>query len=114
MANFHKEENRLATFKNWTVPFINPGKLAMIGFFWPEDSSDIVKCYFCGVKIGAWVNGDDVLTEHQRWSQECPLIRRRRTKNVPLDIAEIDKILPPKVYDACACFCYRLYNISKK
>lgn len=88
------ESNRLRTFNNWTVPFISKNDLAMLGFYY-YGPSDLVKCYFCSVEIGMWEEGDDVLTDHIRWSPSCNLIRRNPTTNVPINAELLNQTLPP-------------------
>ena len=65
--NLNVEENRLKTFENWHVQFIDKNTLAMLGFYY-YGPNDLVKCVFCGVEIGMWEEGDDVLTDHMKWS----------------------------------------------
>lgn len=100
-CDLHKEKERLKTFKNWPVKFINPEKLARSGFFYIGLNTDHVQCYFCKVRIGSWVPGDDEIMEHLRWSQSCPLLRRLYTNNYPIDWYQLDEILPPYSYDVC-------------
>src|ERR1700704_955388 len=91
--NLHKEQVRLETFKKWTVKFISSEKLAKTGFFSNEPGTDIVECYFCKVKLWFWDKDDDVVDEHIRWSQNCPLIRRRCTNNIPISLNEMNQLL---------------------
>lgn len=88
------EANRLKTFENWNVSYIDKHQLALLGFYY-YGPSDMVKCYFCGVEIGMWEDGDDVLTDHMRWSAYCNLLRRNDTNNVPIDATRLDNALPP-------------------
>jgi baculoviral IAP repeat-containing protein 7/8 len=88
------EANRLRTFENWNVSFIDKHQLALLGFYY-YGPNDLVKCYFCGVEVGMWEEGDDVLTDHMRWSPSCNLIRRNTTDNVPLNEALLNQTLPP-------------------
>lgn len=88
------EANRLKTFDNWNVSFIDKHMLALLGFYY-YGPGDLVKCYFCGVEIGMWEEGDDVLTDHMRWSPSCNLIRRHHTNNVPISEAVLNQTLPP-------------------
>lgn len=88
------EANRLKTFENWHVLFVDKHQLALLGFYY-YGPSDLVKCYFCGVEIGMWEEGDDVLTDHMRWSPSCSLIRRNETNNVPINEAILNQTLPP-------------------
>lgn len=97
------EENRLKTFNNigWPHNFIQPRILAKTGFYFvgPDDE---VKCQFCKVVIKKWEADDNEVAEHQRWSPCCPLLRRRRTNNKPIEpITELNALLPPLSFDIC-------------
>jgi len=46
---------------------MDANQLAAAGFYF-RNQSDIVHCVFCEVEIGYWMEGDDGLKEHQRWS----------------------------------------------
>lgn len=94
ISDLNVEANRLKTFDNWCVPFIDKNQLALLGFYY-YGPNDLVKCYFCGVEVGMWEDGDDVLTDHMRWSPSCNLIRRRHTNNVPINEALLNQTLPP-------------------
>lgn len=94
------EENRLKTFgSNWPHAFISPRILAKTGIFYigPHDR---VKCYFCSVSIENWEMGDNEITEHLRWSKNCPLLIRRVTTNVE-PVMELEQLLPKINYDIC-------------
>lgn len=90
--DLHFEVNRLKTFEFWDVPFINKHDLALLGFYYNNDR-DIVKCIFCGVEIGMWERGDDVLTDHIKWSPSCTLLTQQHTKNVPINQNKLNHIL---------------------
>lgn len=90
------ELNRLNTFHSWPVSFIDKHQLARFGFFY-YGPSDLVKCFFCKVEIGMWEEGDDVLTDHIRWSDRCPLILGFPTDNVAIDENLLREQLPPPV-----------------
>lgn len=93
-TDLNVEVNRLKTFDNWRVAFIDKHQLALLGFYY-YGPTDMVKCFFCGVEIGMWEEGDDVLADHMRWSPSCSLIRRSQTNNVPINEAILDQTLPP-------------------
>lgn len=93
-SDLNIEANRLRTFEHWNVPFIDKHKLALLGFYY-YGPNDLVKCYFCGVEVGMWEEGDDVLSDHMRWSPSCNFIRRNRTNNVPINEAVLNQTLPP-------------------
>ena len=101
------EAQRLRTFDRWPVPFIDKHQLALLGFYY-FGPGDLVKCYFCGIEIGMWEEGDDVLADHVRWSPLCPFICRLRTNNVPINEDLLNRMLggvhnaPPNVgVDVC-------------
>lgn len=87
-----REVNRLITFDNWKLDFIDKNKLALLGFYY-IGPSDLVKCYFCNVEIGAWEKGDDILDDHIKWSPSCKFIQRRETTNTPVDAKKLNQIL---------------------
>lgn len=94
--NLRYEEHRLKTFDDvgWPHSFINPAKLAKTGFYY-IGPFDQVKCYFCKVVVWLWEIGDDEVKDHLKWSPCCPLLRRRRTTNMPIEPAsDLDELLP--------------------
>lgn len=97
---YKKEEIRLESFRYWDVNYICKEKLSLTGFYF-IGPNDMCKCYFCKVEIGLWEAGDNVLTEHLRWSPNCPLLRRRLTDNEPINQGQLEEILPPASYDVC-------------
>lgn len=97
---FHREDERLKTFKFWPLKFIDCKEMAMIGFFYTGDA-DKTKCYFCEVEIHSWQRGDTPLSEHIRWSKNCPLIRRCTTNNVAINSNELNRLLPQLNFDIC-------------
>lgn len=88
------ETNRLRTFDNWNVPFIDKHRLALLGFYY-YGPRDLVKCYFCNVEVGMWEEGDDILADHMKWSSSCSFICRRHTNNIPIDENLLNQTLPP-------------------
>lgn len=100
--DMYREDFRLRSFEGkWPHTFVEARILAKTGFYLigPEDQ---VKCYFCKVEIGRWEIGDDAVTEHVRWSPNCPLLKRRETANEPIQPTdELDQLLPPLSYDVC-------------
>ncbi|KAH8286105.1 hypothetical protein KR054_002713 [Drosophila jambulina] len=100
MNDLNREEARLKTFINWPLEWLDKHQLAQTGMYYTK-VNDKVKCYFCGVEIGCWEQEDQPVPEHQRWSPNCPLLRRRTTNNVPLSGEDLDRVLPPISYDIC-------------
>lgn len=99
-VDYNKEEDRLETFNDWTNTFIDKNILAKIGFYFLK-VEDRVKCHFCRIVVKKWINGDDPVEEHMKWSSSCPLMRRRTTRNIPKNEEELDAILPPQFSDVC-------------
>lgn len=97
---YKKESVRLESFRYWDVNFICKEKLSLTGFYF-IGPNDMCKCYFCKAEIGLWEAGDNVLTEHLRWSPNCPLLRRRLTDNEPINQGQLEEVLPPASYDVC-------------
>lgn len=96
-----RENVRLQTFTDaWPHDFIQPAALAKVGFFWKKQG-DLVKCVFCKIEISRFEAGDQALSEHIRWSPNCPLLRRRPTNNVPINATELNELLPAASYDVC-------------
>lgn len=94
------EEERLKTFKNWSIDFINYKKLASTGMFY-TGQADRTKCFFCEIEIHSWKVCDDPVEEHLRWSLTCPLLRRRMTNNIPTNSEELNRMLPEIGADIC-------------
>lgn len=97
MYDLAHERHRLLTFDFdcWPHDFINPRKLAKSGFYY-VGPYDQVQCFFCNVRIWKWEMGDNEVTEHRRWSPQCPLLERRETTNVPIKpiITQSDDVPP--------------------
>lgn len=82
--NMTLECDRLATFKNgWPLKFLSDKQMAAAGFYFlckKEDGRicDDVKCIYCGIELGKWVEGDDPLQDHEKWSPNCWFLRRMK------------------------------------
>lgn len=100
---FHREDKRLQTFGLWPLKYINPKVMAMIGFFYTGEN-DKAKCYFCEVEIYSWERTDSPVSEHMRWSKNCPLMRRYITNNEPINLKELDRLLPKLSFDVCGVY----------
>lgn len=91
--NMTLECDRLATFKNgWPLKFLSDKQMAAAGFYFlckKEDGRicDDVKCIYCGIELGKWVEGDDPLQDHEKWSPNCWFLRRMKkgTEDVGYD-----------------------------
>lgn len=80
--NLYLETDRLKTFEEWPIPFINKIDLASSGFYY-TNRRDIVKCIYCQVEVGCWVEHDSPDFEHERHSPMCRYIlwKKRSLQN---------------------------------
>lgn len=94
--DLYQEKYRLSTFtSDWPHAYISPNILAKTGFYF-IGPYDRVMCHFCKVEVNAWEMGDNEVTEHVRWSIDCPLLQQRKTDNVPLEpISDYMKLIAP-------------------
>lgn len=81
---FRDEQTRLDSFKGWISPHVTKEDLAMNGFYYTS-ISDNARCYYCGVEISDWVNGDSVGEEHRKHSPYCEIVKGEYVENYPID-----------------------------
>lgn len=97
--NMKKERDRLLTYTNWPLHYMDPKDLAKAGFY-STHYEDAVRCAFCNVEICRWEEGDDPMADHQRWANNCPFVRGMNVGNIPMD--PNDKVeLPCRGQDTC-------------
>lgn len=84
--DYRIEEDRLRSYENWPIPYINPAKLAAAGFYYTNEG-DKVRCFECKVQIEEWFEGDNPMAEHERWQDKCRFIRKIPCGNVLIDIS---------------------------
>jgi hypothetical protein len=70
------------TFKYWRVPFMDVNQLAAAEFFF-TNRGDLVRCAFCEMEVGQWVEGDDAFKDHQRCSPSCAFVKELFVGNIP-------------------------------
>jgi len=80
--NLKREVDRRKTFKDWHVPFMDVNQLVAAGFL-STYRGEVVRCAFCGVEGGHWVEGDDAFKYHQRWSPSCEFVKGLFAGNIP-------------------------------
>jgi len=61
--NLNTEADSRKKYEKWRIHIMEPKQLAAAGFYF-TNQSDLVRCFFCGVEMGHWEEGDDVLKEH--------------------------------------------------
>lgn len=94
------ESERLRSFASWPVSYIEPEKLAASGFYYLGEG-DKVRCFECGIEICQWVEGDDPMEDHKRWSDRCRFIRKLPCGNVPIGVDPSTVPLARPSYDVC-------------
>ncbi|PIK61629.1 putative baculoviral IAP repeat-containing protein 7-A-like [Apostichopus japonicus] len=65
--DYFREKQRLESFENWPKDhFLKPVVFAKAGFFKSDksDKGDKVTCFYCGVNLEEWEEGDDPQNEH--------------------------------------------------
>lgn len=84
-VGYRSERVRLGSFVGWPVTFLSPADLAAAGFYYTR-SSDIVRCFCCGLELYKWEEGDSPQSLHQRWQGQCRFLRKLPCGNVPLGV----------------------------
>nr|ULH81361.1 inhibitor of apoptosis protein-1 [Cotesia chilonis] len=84
-ADYRLESVRLQSYTNWPLSFMDPAKLAAAGFYYTGHDDD-VKCFECGLAIRQWVEGDNPMSDHQRWQSNCRFVRKLPCGNVPIGV----------------------------
>lgn len=83
IPQFNYEKERLKSFDGWPVSFLSPSSMASAGFYYMK-REDIVRCAFCGVEVGCWVEGDNPMQDHERWSPSCRFVKKMPVGNIPI------------------------------
>ncbi|XP_078321655.1 baculoviral IAP repeat-containing protein 8-like [Crassostrea virginica] len=66
---------RLGTFRDWLrISTQSAESMAEAGFFHPPGNNDVVFCFYCGVGLEKWEEGDEPWGEHARWSPNCVFV----------------------------------------
>ncbi|EFN76761.1 death-associated inhibitor of apoptosis 1 [Harpegnathos saltator] len=92
--DYHFEDARLESYKDWPCVSVRPERLAAAGFYYTGES-DKVRCFECHVEISQWLPDDDPMVDHQRWSGKCRFIRGIPCGNVPKGVDP--STIPPSV-----------------
>lgn len=111
--DYRFEQARLDSFENWPVSYISTADLAAAGFYYTKQI-DRVRCFECNAEICRWEEGDNPMTEHQRWGGRCRFIRKLPCGNVPIGVDPSTVPMPrPRSEDVCGP--YRLdYRLNSE
>lgn len=93
LESLRYEDERLHTFIDWPVKFIQPKDLASNGFYYLREK-DHVACIFCRGVVGSWEEGDTPADEHKKHFSNCAFIRGQPVGNVPSRLGKILNRLP--------------------
>lgn len=85
LIDYHYESARRESYRNWPLTYMDPCKLSAAGFYY-TGNDDRVKCFECGVEIYQWVEGDNPMSDHQRWRPNCRFIRKIPCGNIPIGV----------------------------
>lgn len=47
--------------------------------------ADCVRCFFCGIGLKSWVEGDNPLVEHIRWRPNCGFLLSTKGRQFIMD-----------------------------
>uniref|UniRef100_A0A1B6KJG8 RING-type domain-containing protein n=1 Tax=Graphocephala atropunctata TaxID=36148 RepID=A0A1B6KJG8_9HEMI len=109
IPQFNYERERIKSFEGWPVSFLSSNVMAAAGFYFLK-REDVVRCAFCGVEVGCWVEGDDPMQDHERWSPSCRFVRKLPVGNVPLNATNTNNntdVPKESGYDTCGRIEFR-------
>jgi len=82
--NYKYERVRLETFQSWPANAkVEAWKMARAGLLYTGQGEE-VRCIWCGVVMGEWQFGDQVMARHRQTSPQCPFVLQT-SDNVPCD-----------------------------
>lgn len=87
------EGERLNTFIDWPITWLNPSALAKEGLYYLR-KKDHVSCVYCRGIIGAWEPGDVPRVEHRRHFPNCRFVNNLPVGNVTLEVGKMLRSLP--------------------
>ncbi|XP_015178414.1 PREDICTED: death-associated inhibitor of apoptosis 2-like isoform X2 [Polistes dominula] len=102
--DYRFETNRLQTFEDWPVNFMDPKDLAAAGFYYLH-SEDKVRCFECKIEVYNWEEGDVPMKDHKLHSPRCRFVRNIPCGNVPIGVDPDTVPLPtPRENDVCGLY----------
>lgn len=101
----YREADRLETFENFPLHFLDSYKLAKSGCY-NLGGYKGVQCYFCKVIIRRWYPSDDEIQRHLKKGPKCPLLTLKRTCNIPTNVGELNKMLSSITTNSSYNLCY--------
>lgn len=77
--SFADQNTRLKSFQSCTF-CANVADTVRAGFYY-TGTSDIVQCFYCGLKLRNWDPSDDPWVEHARHGKNCPFVINMKGKD---------------------------------
>ncbi|KAI4504034.1 hypothetical protein M0802_000505 [Mischocyttarus mexicanus] len=108
---YRLETNRLKTFEQWPITFIDPKDLAAAGFYY-LCIEDRVRCFECKIEVYNWEEGDVPMTDHMRHSPRCRFVRNIPCGNVPIGV-DPNLVPPPSPIGHDVCGIYEPENYPR-
>lgn len=75
------EYQREKTFRHWPPALKQTPRMMLDAGFFYSGKYDRVICYYCGLKIFGWLEGDDPWTKHNTGSTSCALVQLWKMEN---------------------------------
>lgn len=92
--NYANEHARLHSFINWPKECpVRPKELIDAGFYYTGEE-DKTKCFRCGVILAGWEPEDTPWGEHERWSQDCHLVKEHLLRRMPHSLLGGNREIP--------------------
>lgn len=77
--DFRFEEDRLNSFDGWPLTYLTPNTMAAAGFYYLK-KEDYVRAFCCGIIVHEWLENEDPLADHMKWSPNCRFVKNRTTE----------------------------------
>lgn len=72
---------RIQTFKDWSpLATQSPEDMAEAGFFHPRENSGSVLCFYCGIEVKEWMEGDTAWGKHAKLSPNCVFVGNNKDR----------------------------------
>ena len=112
--SMYYERERLDSFIDWPVPWLDPKELAFHGFYYLR-KQDHTCCAFCKMTITGWVPELDIKTTHCLINPNCPMLSNNVIFNIPIVASDILKKISPLDENISNSYPIpKLYNNNKR
>ncbi|KAL4233875.1 Protein DETOXIFICATION 47 [Mactra antiquata] len=77
--HYADRNTRFGSFADWKGPSPTPKQLCDANLFYTGEG-DKCRCFYCGVTLMKWEEGDDPVDEHYKYGQQCPYAMPKMTE----------------------------------